>query len=175
MAFCSNCGTKVDEGVKFCSNCGASIGVGQTATPPPNYSYQQGYGTALPNQLRIQQLSSKVHTSGVIWIIVGCLQLVLGVAIFWYWDNTYWFVPLVGILNIVAASRDFAYSKTVLINPHGIVKKYKPLVGLIVMLIYNLIFGGFIGVAAIIYDFTVRSFVLNNSVQFEQMQQAINN
>lgn len=26
MAFCSNCGKEIPEGVKFCSNCGASIG-----------------------------------------------------------------------------------------------------------------------------------------------------
>ena len=26
MAFCSNCGTKVEDGVKFCPNCGAAVG-----------------------------------------------------------------------------------------------------------------------------------------------------
>lgn len=25
MAFCSNCGEKIDDGVKFCSNCGKTI------------------------------------------------------------------------------------------------------------------------------------------------------
>lgn len=31
MPFCSNCGTKIEEGVKFCSNCGKPVGGAQGA------------------------------------------------------------------------------------------------------------------------------------------------
>ncbi len=33
-AFCSNCGTKLNDGAKFCHGCGASVGVTQAPTPP---------------------------------------------------------------------------------------------------------------------------------------------
>ena len=34
MSFCSNCGTKLNEGSKFCHGCGAAIGVAQKETTP---------------------------------------------------------------------------------------------------------------------------------------------
>jgi uncharacterized membrane protein YhaH (DUF805 family) len=34
MGFCTNCGTKLDDGAKFCVNCGAKVeGVAETAAP----------------------------------------------------------------------------------------------------------------------------------------------
>jgi len=33
MAFCEQCGTKLNEGAKFCSNCGADIQTGNKSTP----------------------------------------------------------------------------------------------------------------------------------------------
>ncbi len=33
-AFCSNCGTKLNDGAKFCHGCGASVGVTQAPIPP---------------------------------------------------------------------------------------------------------------------------------------------
>jgi len=40
VAFCSRCGTSVNEGVAFCPNCGTAIGAAGAAAPPP---YQQPY------------------------------------------------------------------------------------------------------------------------------------
>ena len=42
MAFCGNCGTQVNEGVKFCPACGGTVTSGQ-ATPPPLQYQQQPY------------------------------------------------------------------------------------------------------------------------------------
>lgn len=33
MAFCKNCGTQVEDGVKFCSGCGAAMETSPTASP----------------------------------------------------------------------------------------------------------------------------------------------
>jgi len=43
MAFCSNCGTQIEEGVKFCPSCG-TVQEGQTATPITNI--QPSYTTS---------------------------------------------------------------------------------------------------------------------------------
>ncbi len=42
MAFCGNCGTKVEDGVKFCPGCGAAINAQpQQAQAAPQQNYQQ--------------------------------------------------------------------------------------------------------------------------------------
>jgi uncharacterized membrane protein YvbJ len=35
MAFCTNCGTKLDDNVKFCSSCGNLVGSPAQVNPPP--------------------------------------------------------------------------------------------------------------------------------------------
>jgi uncharacterized membrane protein YhaH (DUF805 family) len=39
MAFCSHCGTKLEDGAKFCAGCGMKTEAG---APPPAQGYQQG-------------------------------------------------------------------------------------------------------------------------------------
>ena len=62
------------------------------------------------------------------------------------------------------------YSKTVNEKPAGIMAKFEPLVGPIITLVYNLVFGGVIGVAGSIYYFAaIRSFVMENKVFFASL------
>jgi uncharacterized protein (TIGR00266 family) len=35
MPFCTNCGVRLDDGVRFCSGCGTPLGGGVAAAPPP--------------------------------------------------------------------------------------------------------------------------------------------
>lgn len=37
MAYCSNCGTELREGVKFCTGCGKPVGTRPQAAPTPSY------------------------------------------------------------------------------------------------------------------------------------------
>jgi uncharacterized membrane protein len=41
MAFCANCGTQVQDGVKFCPSCGQQVGAAPAQQPPQ--PVQQGY------------------------------------------------------------------------------------------------------------------------------------
>ena len=84
MQYCSNCGNQTEDGVKFCKNCGAALDGGQVANNmPPNQApyqppYQQGYQQSYqspyqaypPLQDVLQQLSGKIRTQGIIWMIV---------------------------------------------------------------------------------------------------------
>ena len=109
---------------------------------------------------KLQQLSQKVHTNAVIWLVIGVLQ-VLSVA-----------CALIGIINILSAVNDMKYSKAVLNNPNGIVKRFEPLGGPIFTLAYNLILGGVIGVIGSIYYFVaIRGFVMENKAYFEQFDE----
>jgi hypothetical protein len=48
MAFCGNCGTQYQDGMRFCPRCGAAA-VAQTV-PPPVYAPPPQYGYATPPQ-----------------------------------------------------------------------------------------------------------------------------
>ncbi len=56
MAFCGNCGTKVEDGVKFCPSCGAGINAQpqQAQTAQQNYQ-QQAQQNVPPTQEQTQQ------------------------------------------------------------------------------------------------------------------------
>lgn len=44
MAFCVNCGSKLDEGSKFCSSCGSSV---ENYSESKNYATSANYGSQL--------------------------------------------------------------------------------------------------------------------------------
>jgi hypothetical protein len=50
MAFCTNCGTQVADGVKFCTSCGTAIGASAASqaapTPPPPTPNNTGAGNS---------------------------------------------------------------------------------------------------------------------------------
>ena len=82
MQFCSQCGKEIADGALFCSACGQAV-AGQTPPPtayrpvqptnPPVFS-QPVY----PPQSLLQQLSLKIKTNAILWIIIACLQFVIG-------------------------------------------------------------------------------------------------
>jgi uncharacterized membrane protein len=43
MAFCGNCGTQVQDGVKFCPSCGGQIGAAPAQQAQPGQRQQTGY------------------------------------------------------------------------------------------------------------------------------------
>ena len=74
---------------------------------------------------------------------------------------------VVGIFNIISSVQDMNYSKTLLENPTGIVKKFEPIAGPIRVLIYNFLIGGVIGVVGSIYYFVaIRNYVTENKQFF---------
>lgn len=145
MKFCTHCGKELFDEAVICPGCGcaASAAAGQKA------------GADL-----IHKLAEKVKTNGIIWLVIGILQILAGV-----FAN--WFVLIVGVLNVVSSIQDMNYSKQLPENPTGIVQKFEPVTGPVITLIYNLIFGGIIGVVGSIYYFVgIRSFVMENKAAF---------
>lgn len=113
--------------------------------------------------------SERVKTNAIIWIVIGAIQILLGLYV-------QWVLLIVGALNIITAVSDINYSKNVLQNPKGIVSRVKSLVSPILTLIYNLIFGGVIGVAGSIYYLVaVRGFVMENESHFKAIENRVGN
>ena len=142
--FCTKCGKELADDAIVCTGCGCLADSTPQAQP-------------IANDPHVTQLSEKVKTNAIIWIVIGALQIVTGVFF------------IVGILNILSAVNDLKYAKEVLENPTGIVARFEPLTMPIIVLIYNLIFGGLIGVAGSIYYFLgIRNFVMENRQVFEK-------
>lgn len=209
MSFCSNCGSQLNEGVKFCPNCGKSLDSAQAVnqpptpnhtqsyqqqmppnagqpyqqpplfTPPYQQPYAQPYTPYMPQRNILQQLSGKVKANAIIWLVVACLQYLLGIIFFIGGLSEEigmlvvqgLFTLAVAVINTIVSVKDFRYSREVLYRPVGIYAKFSPVGGYVGMLIYNIFFGGIIGIAGSIYAFVVRSFVVNHELQFAQIEQ----
>lgn len=174
MAFCSKCGKALEDNVSFCDVCGQKVET-QT-TQQQTVSYEQ-HGNLL------QQLSGKIKTEAIIWVIVASLQvligffnIMIGIALNADYEDgttniiTGVFVLFVAVINYVSSSQDFKYSRKILEQPTGILAKYSPIGNYIGNLIYNLIFGGVVGVVGSIYGFFVRNFVVSNEAYFKSIE-----
>lgn len=163
--FCRYCGTQLIDEAKFCSKCGKAISGQQPYTG--GYTYTPPLNNPVSGQALVTKFAERVKTNAVIWIVIGALQILLGLYV-------QWVLLIVGALNLITAITDFNYSKNVLQNPKGIVSRVKSLVGPILTLIYNLIFGGVIGIAGSIYYLVaVRGFVMENEPHFQAIENSV--
>lgn len=164
--FCRYCGKELPDVAVFCSNCGKQTseqqsGGGYTYSPPP-CNPLDGYAL-------VAKFSERVKTNAIIWIVIGAIQILLGFSV------VQWWLLIVGILNLITAISDLKYSTSVFQYPRGIVNRVKSLAGPIFTLIYNLFFGGVIGVAGSIYYLIgVRGFVMENELQFQAIDNSFN-
>ena len=166
----------------------------------PTYQYQQGaqpqyqqpayqYQVPAPSQYPpvLENFTKKVKVEGIIWIVIASLQAIFALYCFSNGatlSSSYYFreqasqcyfygvvLAIVAVINFIVASRDIKNSKLYLEKPVGIVKKYKPIGGYIINIIYNVLFGGLFGVVGSIYGFYVRSLVTNNEAEFLSYEQ----
>lgn len=153
--YCNQCGTNHEDNARFCRACGRAFitPINAIQMQPVSTTYQQS------NTLIIEQLSNKEKIAGIIWLVIGCLQILIGLD---------WPIIILGIWNIIAAIMRFSRSKKILHPYPGLVDEYKRwLAVIIITLIFNVILGAYIGVAGCIYDFTIRHFALTNKDEID--------
>ena len=154
MKYCTHCGKELLDEAVICVGCGCEVG-GQNNQTVNNKSVD---GATLLNTL-----SQRLNTNGIIWLVIGILQILGGIFI-------NWFLLIVGVLNIISSIQDMQYSKALLENPAGIVEKFEPITGPIITLVYNLVIGGVIGVVGSIYYFVaIRNYVMENKQYFASL------
>ena len=163
MKYCSKCGKELFDEAVLCPGCGCPV-------PPVQPTYT---APAAAQSDLVPKLSEKTKTNGIIWLVVGILQLLAGVALMSTGESLDTsFLLIVGALNICNSISDLKYSKDVLQKPIGIVKRHESLAGPIITLIYNIVIGGLIGVIGSIYYMTaIRSFVMENKQAFLAIEQ----
>ena len=163
--FCENCGSDLVEGNKFCPSCGADV-YNKSSDNVNNVINS-------PEKVRklITQLSQKNQTNAIIWGALGVVQIIIAMCtITYYGFATGIWTLVVGILNVYSGYKDFTYSKELLKKPVAIISRYESATPIVIALIYNLIFGGIIGIAGSLYEISIRNFVLNNKTEFEQAE-----
>ena len=163
--FCENCGSEWVEGNKFCPSCGADV-YNKSSDNVNNVINS-------PEKVRklITQLSQKNQTNAIIWGALGVVQIIIAMCtITYYGFATGIWTLVVGILNVYSGYKDFTYSKELLKKPVAIISRYESATPIVIALIYNLIFGGIIGIAGSLYEISIRNFVLNNKTEFEQAE-----
>ncbi len=151
MKYCTHCGNELLDEAVICMKCGCAAGAQKA---------QSAYLFADNNSALLDTLSQRIKINGIIWLVIGILQIAGGIFI-------NWILLIPGVLNIISSVNDINYSKTLLEDPTGIIKRFEPLTGPIITLVYNLIIGGVIGVIGSIYYFiAIRSFVMENKSSF---------
>lgn len=151
MKYCTHCGKELFDEAVICPSCGCPVGGYDTGSAPQDM-------TALLNTL-----SQRLNTNGIIWLVIGILQILGGIFL-------NWLLLIVGVLNIVSSVQDINYSKTLPSAPKGIVAKFEPLTAPIITLVYNIVIGGIIGVVGSIYYFVaIRSFVMEHKQAFASL------
>lgn len=149
MKYCTHCGKELLDEAVICPGCGCATNYKNTKT--------------VDDKELLNTLSQRINTNGIIWLVIGILQILGGIFL-------NWFLLIVGVLNLVSSIQGMKYSKVLLENPTGIVAKYEPLTGPVITLIYNLVIGGVIGVIGSIYYFVaIRSFVMENKQFFASL------
>ena len=157
--FCGYCGQEIADDAAFCHKCWRPV--------PGNRSFAGG-NAQVNAQALVIKFSERVRTNAMIWIVIGALQILLGIYV-------QWLLLIIGVINLVTAVTDFNYSKNVLRDPRGIVDRVKGLAVPVIVLIYNLILGGVVGAAGSVYYLVaVRGFVMENEPQFRAIENSLN-
>ena len=150
MKYCTKCGRQIHDEAVICVGCGARVedAYGKNFFDKSQVSEESSDGL-------VNTLSTRYNTYGIIWLVIGIIQIVSVACI-----------P-VGIWNLYAAYTNIKYSKAIKHNPTNIVASHTPVTGAVICLIINLLFGGIIGVAGSIYYFiAIRGLVMENKNAF---------
>lgn len=181
--YCTHCGTKMYDQDAYCSNCGEraiminavhSRGAVTSARQAvvEDYAYTPTINARLEmtESTLIRKISNRVKVNGIIWLAIGIIQIGLGIEFEWVWTF------VVGILNMISSIKEIRFSNRIKKAPVGIVEGYKPLVGPIITMLYNLFVGGVIGAIGSIYYFAgIRSLVMNNQSLLIKMEKDYKN
>ena len=165
-AFCEYCGRPLNESRadRNAQPFGGDQGYGGRDSYQTYQSYQGGASSAL-----LDKFVSKMKISSTIWLILGIYQCVIGLPLIMFFGYGLTTIGL-GVWNIIQSQKKKKMAEQYYQNPTGIVAAMESSQTLvIVFLLLNVFFGGFLGVAGAIYDLTIISFVTSNRQAFDAM------
>jgi hypothetical protein len=99
----------------------------------------------------VRRLADYQRTSGILWIVLGAVQVCLVVT------------ALAGAWNIFAGITRVKASKRILERDPAIPSEFESIAQLVIIGVINLVLGGFIGLLFVGFDFYIRDKVLTNA------------
>ena len=170
MKYCKRCGKQLKNDAVMCFGCGL-IGDMPTFSEELNENQKSTLNT----------LYNKMTTAIKFWKAVSILQfigaafyLLLSLFVSFGYITNVLALGVIGFLNWRASSSEFEFLESIKKKPVGIVKHFEPITSLIITFIYNLIFGGIIGIIGSALDFLSRSYVMDNRNAFIEIEQIDN-
>ena len=122
----------------------------------------------------VGQVLSKMSTAATVWMVIGILQIVLGVCELCMGYGA--IVIAIGIWNIVNSNKKKKNAEYFRKYPVGIYSYYEPLMTTnIIFLCLNLFLGSFIGIVGSIYDIALRSYVMSHRDDLIYVEQQVLN
>ena len=158
QAVCLKCGVPSKKGSNYCYFCGAPlkadavicINCGCAAC-----ENEQSAFNVFDNTNEYKKLSDYEKTSGVIWLVLGIIQICTLIGI------------ICGIWNIIMACQRIKYSNELLSKPKNVVSDFEnQLSGIVIIMIINIFLGAFIGIIGAAFDYYVRDYVIKNKEKF---------
>ncbi|MCL2867225.1 MAG: hypothetical protein FWF47_05640 [Clostridia bacterium] len=133
----------------------------------------------------IARISSRLNTNGIIWYVLGVLQMISAIGVLITAIVLMFTIPELGIgclisgaivlcvalSNIQFGKKDMKLSSIIRHTPVEIISKYQNAGPFIKSLILNLFFGGIIGIIGSIMELTLRSFIMANSYQLQMIEE----
>lgn len=126
----------------------------------PNGGYQQGPAAFSPQIA--QTVVGKMRSSSTYWLVIGIIQAVIGLPAIMAFGYGVTMIAM-GAWNIYQSVKKKEIAAQYEMNPMGMVNYFEGQSNnLIIFLILNIFFGGIIGIAGVIYDMTIKDYVLKN-------------
>lgn len=143
---CPYCSETININAILCKHCRSNLTSGYPHMP------QSTDGT-------ISSLSGMETASGVIWIVIAILQIIMVYTI------------IAGVWNLIAGFSRFGLASKIRERSYDVPELYEGIGGLIAIAVINLLLGGVIGLAAVAFDFYIRNEVLKNRHLFTENYQ----
>ena len=162
-SFCPNCGNALPDDARFCTNCGTALGgpYVQNQMPVQQVSYQT-QNTSDPNYAVsvYHQFLNKLDAAATAWLIIGIIQLVIGVFTIVLCVGA---VPIiVGVWNIILSNKTKQNVKYFRGTSQGATAFIDSCGSGLAELLINIFLGTWLGIIAAVLDMTALSYGHNN-------------
>ncbi len=159
-AFCPYCGKSLSPGDNFCDGCGAKVNA-PVSHPAGNATASAGERPvqgSVADEGTLGRIANYERISAILWICLGGIQVLIGAV-----DGFKIAMIIVGIWNIHASYTRLKLPDLIRAHSPGIPAMYeKQVLQLLIIGVLNLVLGGVIGVAFVVFDFVIRGMVLRN-------------
>ncbi len=142
------------DGSGWTEHVGPALPVGPQWPSASLYGTQALTPTPSSDELTIRRIAAYARWSGILWILLGLIQVLTVIAV------------VAGVWNIFAGFTRVTGARKIAARDPTVPASFEGVAGLVIIGVINLVLGGFIGLILVGVDFYVRDLVLKNADLF---------